>query len=231
MPQLSEKRPFEALQDRLLRAGIAPRHVRRYLRELEDHRSDLTVRETARGYDGAEAASRARALLGNDDELALAMTASGRFRSLTARLPWVVFGLIPPLLIAALLTGTGFMMAGLWHLAAQSGQTFLTTLAQSWTGMALHFAPALTAVFFTIAAMRQRMAWQWPLFAVVVTALLGAMMTLAVQFPAGGHKGAITLGMSLASGLALWGNMARFCLTAACAALACGWLKLRAPLV
>ena len=31
---------FETLRERLLRAGIAPRHVRRFLRELHDHYED-----------------------------------------------------------------------------------------------------------------------------------------------------------------------------------------------
>ena len=34
--------PFEALSETLLRAGIAPRHVRRCLRELGDHLADLS---------------------------------------------------------------------------------------------------------------------------------------------------------------------------------------------
>ena len=34
---------FEALRETLLQGGIAPRHVRRYLRELDDHLADLTA--------------------------------------------------------------------------------------------------------------------------------------------------------------------------------------------
>jgi hypothetical protein len=33
--------PFEAFEDRLLTGGIAPRHVKRYLRELGVHLSDI----------------------------------------------------------------------------------------------------------------------------------------------------------------------------------------------
>jgi hypothetical protein len=36
-------RPFENLRERLLRAGVAPRHVQRYLRELSDHYEDVVV--------------------------------------------------------------------------------------------------------------------------------------------------------------------------------------------
>ena len=40
---------FERLSERLLHAGIAPRHVRRYVRELGDHFDDLVREETAGG--------------------------------------------------------------------------------------------------------------------------------------------------------------------------------------
>ena len=33
------------LRERLLRAGVAPRHVRRYLTELREHWADLTAEE------------------------------------------------------------------------------------------------------------------------------------------------------------------------------------------
>ena len=48
--------PFDPLRERLLRAGIAPRHVRRYLRELTEHLADLTAEQRAVGYDEADAA-------------------------------------------------------------------------------------------------------------------------------------------------------------------------------
>jgi hypothetical protein len=36
---------FESLRDRLLRGGVAPRHVTRYLRELTEHLEDLIAEE------------------------------------------------------------------------------------------------------------------------------------------------------------------------------------------
>ena len=38
---------FDRLTERLLTAGIAPRHVRRYARELSDHYDDLVREEMA----------------------------------------------------------------------------------------------------------------------------------------------------------------------------------------
>src|ERR1700744_4848181 len=106
--------PFEApafagLEDRLLRGGIAPRHVRRYLRELSEHLADLTAAERAAGHDAADAALRARAALGPDGELADAMLKQRDFRSLSARFPWLVFIVMPPFALIS-----GFV---LWALA------------------------------------------------------------------------------------------------------------------
>jgi hypothetical protein len=40
---------FNTIRENLLRGGVAPRHVRRYLAELDDHLADLTARETDAG--------------------------------------------------------------------------------------------------------------------------------------------------------------------------------------
>src|SRR3954469_1786907 len=89
--------PFEGLRETLLRGGIAPPHVRRYLRELDEHMADLVAAQQAEGYQGEDARSRARARLGADAELAQAMIEQRDFRSFSARFPWLVFTLLPPL--------------------------------------------------------------------------------------------------------------------------------------
>ena len=38
---------FEALREVLLKGGVAPRHVRRYVRELDEHLDDLTAQQHA----------------------------------------------------------------------------------------------------------------------------------------------------------------------------------------
>ena len=103
MPAPSEA--FANLEDRLLRGGIAPRHVKRYLRELSEHLADLTAAQRDAGFDAEDAAARARAALGPDQELADAMLKQRDFRSLPARFPWAVFSLVPLLVTIA---GTAF---------------------------------------------------------------------------------------------------------------------------
>src|ERR1700759_4799559 len=94
---------FDRLCERLLRGGIAPRHVRRYRRELSDHFDDLVRAEIANGAGRELAETRALARVGHDDDLADAMLSRPEMRSFMSRFPWAVFGLGPlviPLLIA-----------------------------------------------------------------------------------------------------------------------------------
>src|SRR5215472_6039524 len=94
---------FEALRQRLLCAGIAPRHVHRYLAELRDHFDDLVREEIARGKDRSRAEAEARSRLGDDTVLAATMLEQPGMRSFTASYPWATFILGPiAMLIGAL---------------------------------------------------------------------------------------------------------------------------------
>jgi hypothetical protein len=95
-----EKR-FNELRERLLRVGVAPRHVRRYLAELQDHLADLNAQELNTGCSAAEAQSAALLKLGSEDELFNAMMKERHLRSWCARAPWATFGVVPLLLLAA----------------------------------------------------------------------------------------------------------------------------------
>lgn len=152
--------PFEVLEDRLLRGGIAPRHVKRYLRELDDHLSDLAEAQAAAGQDAQTAAARARAALGPDDELADAMLKQRDFRSLGARFPWLVFGVLPVLALP---------LAVLWHILVLVVLKELSApaLFPSLEAMVLFtgnfiLVPAL-ALLFVFMARRQRLSLVWPL--------------------------------------------------------------------
>src|SRR6202000_3182846 len=91
---------FDRLSERLLRGGIAPRHVRRYRRELSDHFDDLVREEIAGGAGRGVAQTWALSRLGHDEDLAAAMLSRPELRSLTSRYPWAVFGLGPVVLLA-----------------------------------------------------------------------------------------------------------------------------------
>src|ERR1022692_2861130 len=88
---------FEGLRDRLLRGGVAPRHVTRYLTELTEHVVDLVAEEKRAGSDHEAAVRTALTRIGDLDSLAQTMLSRKELRSWSNRLPWAVF-LLGPLL-------------------------------------------------------------------------------------------------------------------------------------
>ena len=191
---------FDDLRERLLLAGIAPRHVRRYLRELREHLDDLTAQQRQAGYDGEDAAIRARARLGGDDELAAAMLAQKQFRSIAARAPWAVFLILPP--VAAIAIGMipigGLILAGKYF--GYLGRA--ASLPPSWfqmLGTNLVLAANLTTMplagtLFVAIAARQRMKLVWPLAATLM--LLVLVVRGEVLFAAH-QKGHLSIGFGL----------------------------------
>jgi hypothetical protein len=99
-------KPFYELRERLLRAGVAPRHVRRYLTELADHLADLRAEEERSGRNPKDAESAALARLGEMDNLVKAMIEQRQFQAWSARAPWAFFGLAPL-----------FLLAGVWFMS------------------------------------------------------------------------------------------------------------------
>ncbi len=89
MPKL-----FHELRERLLRAGVAPRHVRRYVAELADHFADLRAEEERAGRSRADAESAALIRLGGIDDLTRAMIEQRQFKSWCVRAPWAMFGIV-----------------------------------------------------------------------------------------------------------------------------------------
>jgi hypothetical protein len=185
--------PFEALREGLLAAGIAPKHVRRYLHELDDHLAELTEAQRTAGHEEPDAAMRARALLGSDTELAAAMLAQPGFKSLSARAPWLVFGVLPPLGILALFMIAALPLVATANLHGMVGHN--TIVAPGWFRDLAHItaltanlllAPGVAALL-VLTASRQRLSWKWPLLALILIALLGVHM--GADFPQAGRRG------------------------------------------
>jgi hypothetical protein len=170
--------PFAALRETLLRNGIAPRHVRRYLVELGEHLQDLADRQRQEGHDGVDAMMHARVLLGSDDELAAAMLEQKQFRSWIARAPWAVFILPPPLIALAIsimffgsLARLGEHYGFLARNAALAPLWYQTLAADIAAILNLCVMP-LTATLFVAVAARQRLSLIWPLAATLVLLVL-----------------------------------------------------------
>ena len=157
---------FENVREQLLRAGIPPRHARRYVDELRDHLSDLVEQQHATVLDPRQAEARARELLGSDEQLACAMIDSAP-RSLAARAPGVVFAFLPMLLLAVIILGLGLVAFQLlWPVRGvapsdmPTGYAFFIVTVGFFTNYAL--GPLLAAGSITM-ALRQRVrsVWVW----------------------------------------------------------------------
>ena len=177
--------PFPELRERLLRAGIAPRHVRRYVAELTDHLSDLTAEEQRGGLSPAAAHSSALTRLGSSDDLAAAMIAQPSLQSLSAHAPWAVFSLSPLVLLATLWFVSLCLLRLGWHIFLPGAITpFGSTPGQQFFDLrniyfqlnrALYLgSPVLVGWCMVFIAARQRLNSLWPMLSLIILALLAA---------------------------------------------------------
>jgi len=88
MPE-NEKTGFNALKDELLGAGVAPRHVRRIVTELEDHAEDLRREARENGMHDRDAGDFAMQRIGDQRQIAHQMLASADLRAWVYRYPRV----------------------------------------------------------------------------------------------------------------------------------------------
>lgn len=170
---------FSELRERLLRAGVAPRHVRRYLRELADHLADLTAEEERAGRSPTDAHFAALRRLGEMGDLAKAMIDQCQFQSWSARAPWAAFGLAPLFSLAAVwLAALSILWSG-WRIFLPGVDTpfgaHVTGFANLYfqLGRALYFgAPIFIGWGVGVLAARQRRQPCWPILGAIPIALL-----------------------------------------------------------
>lgn len=199
---------FNELRERLLRAGVAPRHVRRYLTELADHLADLTAEEQRAGLGRTDAEAAALMRLGGADALAKAMIEQRQLQSWCARAPWAVFSLGPLIVLAGAYLVAGLILWSGWKIFLPGAPTpFVPTHGLSVPYFAVgrldyFFAPVVIGWGIGVFAARQRSMPTWP----VVGLILNALIASAVQFHTNrphipGADGQVSLGFTFASGL------------------------------
>jgi hypothetical protein len=182
--------PFIEFRERLLRGGVAPRHVRRLVAELADHIADLAAEERLGGRSAADARSAALSRIGAVDELADAMIRQRRFQSWCARAPWAMFGVVPLLLmsgaylIACLILWSGWMIFLPAAVMPFGSQLHGLEVAYFGVGKLLYFgAPVLLGWLIGLMAVRQRMGALWPAVGLLLTALLAASARVHASRP------------------------------------------------
>jgi hypothetical protein len=196
---------FNELRERLLHAGIAPRHVRRYLTELADHLADLRAEEERSGLSRKDAESAALHRLGSINDLARAMIDQRQFQSWCVRAPWAIFGIAPLLLLAGAWWIALFILCSGWNLFMPGAATPFIRL----NGLreVLYFgigrliflsAPILAGWGIGLIAARQRFSAIWPTGALVLLACIGGTAQVHVTPPsAAAGAGHISMGFTL----------------------------------
>jgi hypothetical protein len=176
---------FHELRERLLRAGVAPRHVRRYLTELADHLADLRAEEERTGRSRVDAESAALLRLGGMDDLAKAMIEQRQFQSWCVRAPWAMFGLGPVFLLGLVWCAALFVLWSGWQIflpgadtpfGSRPGAHRIFELANIYfqvDRMIYFSAPILVGWGIGLIAARQRFNAVWPTVGLVLIALMG----------------------------------------------------------
>jgi hypothetical protein len=170
---------FNELRERLLQAGVAPRHVRRYLTELSDHLADLRAEGERAGRSRAEAESAALVRLGGMDELAKAMIEQRQFQSWCVRAPWAVFGFAPLFVLFGAWFVAFFILWSGWKIFLPGADTPFVRLDgfaifYFGVGRLIYFcAPILIGWGVGLVAARQRLKAVWPVVGLVLIALIG----------------------------------------------------------
>ena len=195
------QQPLDRLRMRLLKAGIAPRYVARYLSELRDHFADLVAKECGKGSSDTEAQARARVLLGGEDALYRSAIDRGAPRSWAATLPWLVFGIAPLLALFALFFLTAWTSFTLLFPYRDVGTPSIPHGVRDLTAALSLFssyllAPVLAAVCIAI-ALRQRLASRWVWVGLALIALVAAPFAFQLDFnaPSGRVRGSAVVGV------------------------------------
>ncbi len=171
---------FNELRERLLRAGVAPRHVRRYLSELADHVADLKAEEERSGRSPADAEAAALLRLGGTNELLKAMTGQRQFQAWCTRAPWAMFGLVPLSVLAAAYGCACLILWTGWRVFLPGTETPFVrvdglAMVYFTLGRATYYgAPMLIGWGIGLLAARQRFSSLWPAAGWVLIALAGA---------------------------------------------------------
>ena len=199
-------KPFHELRERLLRAGVAPRHVRRYLTELADHLADLRAEEERAGRSRVDAESAALNRLGGADELARAMMNQRQFQSWCVQAPWAMFGLAPVLFLAIAWFVALFILWSGWQIFLPGAETpfvRINGLAILYFGLGkmIYFgAPILVGWGIALIAARQRLNAVWPAVGLILIALMGGAGQVHTHPPvAPGELAHVGMGFTLGS--------------------------------
>jgi len=195
--------PFASLREALLRVGVAPRHVRRAVLELDGHFRQLVQEGLQRGDSEAAARVAARQLLGTDEVLIGRYAGLPELRAWCSRRPVVWFTLVPLISFIVLFVGTLAVLG----LSAEMTSGYLhhvqvSALASSridWAAQLFFLwgLPLSIAAAFAILAYRQRVALHWPVAGMAIVCCLVSLLNVSVVLTGGEPPGSLGAGIGI----------------------------------
>lgn len=190
---------FSRLRERLLRAGLAPRHVQRYLRELREHHEDLVRAELAAGAERATAERTAWRRLGTEEDLERSVLAQPELRSITARFPALTLGAGP---VAAWLAIVAALFVLVRSAASAMGsepslQRFVVPAAYALCVSCVRVLPVTLGAAMVLVAIRQRTRLDWPFVGAALVNVLSGTVSVNRFPPALGESEQLGVSSSL----------------------------------
>ena len=194
---------FEGLSQRLLRAGIAPRQVKRLVAEIEAHFADLVAELRTTGLSQAESESQAAVRLGTEDVLIANILAHPELRSWARQRPWLAFVLLPLLALAVQFVLS--MLAAVAVIAFSTQVLGITALYPGpvpWVVRGLQaygvwIAPIVAAGAACFLAVRSGAPLVWPIVGCALIAILGAATNASFEWSPAVPRGVLSGGIGL----------------------------------
>jgi hypothetical protein len=228
---MSEHR-FRLLEIEMLRRGVAPRHVRRAVIELQCHHLDLIDQALARGETPEQAESSADRALGSDTVL---IERYARQKELQSRADdWGAGYLLAPLLgfacvFAAVMVA---LIALLTHFAPELHHMRVPAALGRDMGILvralfLWVMPVAVAMGFGVLAGRQHIALRWLSAGIVILAIVAAQMNVQFVLTGGSPAGLVNAGIGFSTANLLH-ELLHALTMAALALIPAAWLRHRA---
>lgn len=184
---------FSTLKTKLLRGGVAPKHVNRTLTELRDHFADLRSEALQRGLTEREAHQEAVKRIGTHDAIAGDVLAKPELRSWAARWPWAVYGLSPVITFVASVVGLILVLAAAAELSRSMGflapenrhltPLWLTTSIDVFFLSFVYVWPLMIAAFVCHQVSHRYDGLLWPFVGLVILCVFGAMSDISATWP------------------------------------------------
>jgi hypothetical protein len=184
------------LRMRLLRGGVAPKHVKRTLKELMHHFADLEQKALSEGLSQSDAAAQAAEQLGDPKLIIEEALARPELRSWAYRWPWGIYGIFPVVLLALFVVGSILAVVSVLDVAesssALSAEDFANAMFDQWWPQALletwrvamvYVLPAIFAGGLCVFAANRDAPTLWPAVGVFLTLFLGFSYDLTVIPP------------------------------------------------